>query len=253
MHQNVLHNRREQTIGRESAKIRISAHRWRSDVHKNCVHRKSPKKRVDAVPCAARRRLTVRQSRSMAFRVSKVDLVVEMLVFPTNTRRGTWRMQPAVVPPKTTVMADVTMSLARSLHNGGKLEVERAALYAVALCCRWVEGRSRSGVPQEVRAVVPVTTSSPRLSFRARSSHCQVLAFPLTHGPEGGSRWCQITPGVPTSRSCEWNMQHNARVRKCGWRWKVASGVEDSSSEASFFTKRVPEPTMRTTPNAHPQ
>ena len=64
----------------------------------------SPRKnRVDAVPCAARRRFVVRQSRSMAFRVSKVDLVVEMLVFPTNTRRGTGRMQPAVVPPHTTV------------------------------------------------------------------------------------------------------------------------------------------------------
>ena len=127
--------------------------------------------------------------------------------------------------------------------------MERAALYAVALCCRWVEGRSRFGVPQEVRPVVPVTTSSPRLSFRARSSHCQVLAFPLTRSPEGGSQWCQITPGVPTPRllrvcgcSCEWNMQHNARVRKCGWRWKAASGVVDSSSEATFFTKRVRPP-----------
>ena len=94
-------------------------------------------------------------------------------------------------------MADVSTSLARSLHNGGKLEVERAALYAVALRCKWVEGRSRSGVPQEARPVVPVTTSSPRLSFQARSSHCQVLAFPLTHSPKGGSQWCQITPGCP--------------------------------------------------------
>ena len=56
-----------------------------------------------------------------------------------------------------------------------------------------------------------VTTSSPRLSFRARSTHCQVLALPLTHSPEGGTLRCQITPGVPTPRlpgvcgcSCEW-------------------------------------------------
>ena len=73
-------------------------------------------------------------------------------------------------------------------------------MYAVALRCKWMEGRSRSGVPQEVRPVVPVTTSSPRFSFRARSSHCQVLALPLTHSPEGGSQWCQITPGEPTPR-----------------------------------------------------
>ena len=39
-----------------------------------------------------------------------------------------------------------------------------------------MEGRSRSGVPQEVRPVVPVTTSSPRLSFRARSSHIHEAA-----------------------------------------------------------------------------
>ena len=38
----------------------------------------------------------------------------------------------------------------------------------VALRCKWMEGRSRSGIPQEVRPVVPVTTSSPRLSSRAR-------------------------------------------------------------------------------------
>ena len=70
-------------------------------------------------------------------------------------------------------------------------------------------------------------------SHRARSSHCQVLAFLLTHSPEGGSQWCQITPGVPTPRllgvcgcSCEWNMQHSARARRCGWLWKVASGVD---------------------------
>ena len=132
--------------------------------------------------------------------------------------------------------ADVSTSLAvtaRTVHNCRKLEVERAALYTVALRCKWVEGRSRSGVRRKVRPVVPVTTSSPRLSFRARSSHCQMLAFPLTHSPEGGCQWCQITPGVPTPRllgvcgfSCEWNMQHSARARRCGWRWKVATGVD---------------------------
>ena len=81
----------------------------------------------------------------------------------------------------------------------------------MALRGKWLEGRSRSGVPQEVRPVVPVTTSSPRLSFRARSSHCQVLALPQSHSPEGGTLRCQITPGEPTPRlpgvcgcTCEW-------------------------------------------------
>ena len=49
---------------------------------------------------------------------------------------------------------------ARTLNNCGKLEVERAALYTVALRCKWAAGRSRTVVPQEVRPVVPVTTSS---------------------------------------------------------------------------------------------
>ena len=153
--------------------------------------------------------------------------------------------------------ADVT---ARTLHNGGKLEVERAALYTVALRRKWVEGRSRSGVPQEVRPVVPVTTSSHRLSFRARSSQCQVLAFPLTHSPEGGSQWCQITPGctphdfwayvgVLASGTCS-AVRVQENVGGGGWLqvvWMYAS------FEASIFTKRVPEPTVRTTPNPHPQ
>ena len=43
-------------------------------------------------------------------------------------------------------------------------------------------------------------------------------------------------------------MQHSARARRCGWRWKVASGVVEPSSKASIFTKRVPEVTMCTTP-----
>ena len=41
------------------------------------------------------------------------------------------RMQTAVIPVYH-CMADVATNLAQSLHNGGKLEVERAALYAVA-------------------------------------------------------------------------------------------------------------------------
>ena len=85
---------------------------------------------------------------------------------------------------------------ARTLNTCGKLEVERAALYTEALRCKWAEGRSRSGVPQEVRPVVPVTTSS----------HGHVLAFPLTHSPEGGRQWCQITPGGahPRTSGCMW-------------------------------------------------
>ena len=96
-----------------------------------------------------------------------------------------------------------------------------------------MEGRSRSGVPQEVRPVVPVTTSSPRFSFRARSSHCQVLALPLTHSPEGGSQWCQITPGEPTPRlpgvcgcTCVWcALRHRGAmwvaVERCRWKCRL--------------------------------
>ena len=75
--------------------------------------------------------------------------------------------------------------------------MERAALCAVALCCKWVEGRSRSWVPQEVCPVVPVTTCSPRLSFRARSSHCQVLALPLIHSPRR-----EVVSGARSHRRC---------------------------------------------------
>ena len=79
-----------------------------------------------------------------------------------------------------------------------------------------------------------ITPGEPPHDFRAcRSSHCQVLALPLTHSPEGGSQWCQITPGVPTprlpgvcGRTCEWNRLHDACASRCGWRWKVADGVE---------------------------
>ena len=95
-----------------------------------------------------------------------------------------------------------------------------------------MEGRSRSGVPQEVRPVVPVTTSSPRLSFRARSSHCQVLALPQSHSPEGGTLRCQITPGEPTPRlpgvcgcTCVWSaLRHTGAmwvaVEGCRWKCK---------------------------------
>ena len=41
------------------------------------------------------------------------------------------RMQTAVIPVYI-CMDDVATNLAWSLHNGGRLEVERAALYAVA-------------------------------------------------------------------------------------------------------------------------
>ena len=112
--------------------------------------------------------------------------------------------------------------------------MERTVLYAVALRCKWVEGRSRSGVPQEVRPVVPVTTSSPRFSFRARSSHCQVLALPQSHSPEGGTLRCQITPGEPTPRlpgvcgcTCVWSaLRHTGAmwvaVERCRWKCKLA-------------------------------
>ena len=111
-------------------------------------------------------------------------------------------------------------------------KVERVVLYAVALRGRWVEGRSRSGVPQEVRPVVPVTTSSPRLSFRARSSHCQVPAFPLTHSPRR-----EVVSGAGSHRGCPphdfWAFRECTCVwsvlRNTGAMWvavEVADGVE---------------------------
>ena len=133
---------------------------------------------------------------------------------------------------------------ARTLHNCGKLEVERAALYTVALRCKWAESRSRSGVPQEVRPVVPATTSSRRLSFRARGSHCHVLTFPLTHrGCPPNDFWVYV--GVPVSGTCS-----TVRVQEnVGGGGRLQVVWMYASFEASFFTKRVPEPTTRTTPN----
>ena len=118
-------------------------------------------------------------------------------------------------------------------------KVERTVLYAVALRGKWMEGRSRSGVPQEVRPVVPVTTSSPRLSFRARSSHCQVLALPQSHSPEGGTLRCQITPGEPTPRlpgvcgcSCVWSA-----LRHTGAMWVAVEGCQwKCKSESKYAT-----------------
>ena len=58
----------------------------------------------------------------------------------------------------------------------------------------------------------------------SRARHCQVLALPLTHSPEGGSQWCQITPGVPTPRlpgvcgcTCDWSVlrSHRCNVGGC--------------------------------------
>ena len=48
--------------------------------------------------------------------------------------------------------------------------------------------------------------------------HCQVLALPQSHSPEGGTLRCQITPGVPTPRlpgvcgcTCEWSVLRSHR------------------------------------------
>ena len=76
-------------------------------------------------------------------------------------------------------------------------KVERAVFHAVALRGRWKEGRSRSGVPQEVRPAVPVTTGQPK----------------------------PLTPGV-CGCSCHWSVLHNACARGCGWRWNVDIGGE---------------------------
>ena len=68
---------------------------------------------------------------------------------------------------------------------------------AIARC--WRSRKAR--VPKEVLCGARSHRGCPPHDFRAyRSNHCQVLALPLTHSPEGGSQWCQITPGVPTPR-----------------------------------------------------
>ena len=41
-------------------------------------------------------------------------------------------------------------------------------------------------------------TPGPSVEGRVDGNHCQVLALPLTHSPEGGSQWCRITRGVPS-------------------------------------------------------
>ena len=106
-------------------------------------------------------------------------------------------------------------------------------------CARWrgVDSGWKVGAAlgshRKLRPVVPVTTSSPRLSFRARSSHCQVLALPQSHSPEGGTQRCQITPGEPTPRlpgvcgcTCVWSaLRHTGAmwvaVERCRWKRKL--------------------------------
>ena len=112
--------------------------------------------------------------------------------------------------------------------------MERTARRAVALRGRWRCSepaiarcwRSRKAtVPKEVLCGARSHRGCPPHDFRAcRSSHCQVLALPLTHSPEGGSQWCQITPGVPTPRlpgvcgcTCDWSVlrSHRCNVGGC--------------------------------------
>ena len=59
--------------------------------------------------------------------------------------------------------------------------------FPIDLRAETVKSRGRSGVPQEVRPVVPGVAGSPRLSLRARCViRCPVPALPPTHSPEGG-------------------------------------------------------------------
>ena len=117
--------------------------------------------------------------------------------------------------------------------EGGILAKPHRALRcdAATSYCMSPPQRSRSYTPIEPQAVVHNTTNfatavevvdgtcgtvcggvewKVKLS---RARHCQVLALPLTHSPEGGSQWCQITPGVPTPRlpgvcgcTCDWSV-----------------------------------------------
>ena len=93
---------------------------------------------------------------------------------------------------------DVARFLSRLLKHAGDVlgQVARDVLFSCAL-----KSRCRSGVPQEVRPVVSVTTSSPRLSLR---SLCQSLpgdGVPLTHSPEGGDQRYRHTRGAHSTAS----------------------------------------------------
>ena len=88
---------------------------------------------------------------------------------------------------------------------------------AIARCWR----SRKATVPKEVLCGARPHRGCPSHDFRAcRSSHCQVLALPLTHSPEGGSQWCQITPhdfpGV-CGCTCDWSMlrSHRCNVGGC--------------------------------------
>ena len=109
---------------------------------------------------------------------------------------------------------------ANMITSGGILAKSYCALRcdAATSYCMGPPQRSRSHTPIEPHPVAHNTTNfattvevvdgtcgtvwggvewKVKLS---RARHCQVLALPLTHSPEGGSQWCQITPGVPTPR-----------------------------------------------------
>ena len=101
--------------------------------------------------------------------------------------------------------AEYALSASAMHLSRGKWRVGRARVVALRVRC-WKVGAApgpTDPIASEEGGGSPwsgVRQGCPRLSFGARSSHCQVLAFPLTHSPERGSQWCQITPGVPTPR-----------------------------------------------------
>ena len=123
--------------------------------------------------------------------------------------------------------------LAPIIPSGRVWRVERAARRAVALRGRWRCSepaiarcwRSRKAtVPKEVLCGARSHWGCPPHDVRACcSSRCQVLALPLTHGPEGGGQWWLPTP----------RLQGVWCASRCGWRWKVANGLETSASCAS--------------------
>ena len=113
-----------------------------------------------------------------------------------DRRRGAATPQRRSLPHTTvkprTLVHDTTSSVtAVDLESGTHCAVRGGVAWKVE------EGRSRSGVPQEVRPVVPVTTSSPRFSFRARSSHCQVLALPQSQSRRRNFAVPDYTGGSP--------------------------------------------------------
>ena len=123
---------------------------------------------------------------------------------PSYSRRGypaalstcTRCQQPTLLPEHCTSVERGRWHVRHSARWRG---VDRESVLSPPL-----PGAGAPAKPQSRRryfAVPDHTGGAHTHDFRAcRVCHCQVVALPQSHSPEGGTLRCQITPGVPTPR-----------------------------------------------------